>query len=372
MSQVLISGGQLFDPSRGSGEPTDLLLGGGHVLARGAALQASGARVLDASGKWVLPGFVDLRARLRDERDVDQALAAGFTTVLSSPETPPLPTARLTCLGAAPLTRNLEGDELGEVPDGVRCLSQGFQPMPRAGVLRRALQYLRPFELLVMVHAEDASLTGKGVLGESAVATRLGLSGVPTTAEAAIVARDLEVLAGVGGRLHFSHLTCGRSVALLRGAKQRGLRVTADVTPHHLTLDVRAAEGFSLAARVWPPLRELEDVFALREGVADGTIDAIASDHHRVDGLDREHPFEQCAPGAESYLTLVARVLSLGLSAERVAAALSSAPAGLLGLKSGRLSVGDAADVVIIDPVARAVEATIVAGELRYMKEGSR
>jgi dihydroorotase len=373
MSSLVIEGGLVVDPAAGRGASRDLFVREGVICDGAADLGAASApSKLDARGKWVLPGFIDLRAQLRSERDVSLALAAGVTAVLTSPEYPPFATARLRSLAAAPLTRNLEGEELGEVPEGARCLSNGFRPIARAGVLRRALQYAEPWQLLVMVHAEDLSLTGRGVLGEGAVATRLGLFGVPTATETSMVARDLEVLATVGGRLHFAHLTCARSVALVREAKQRGLKVSADVTPHHLTLDVRAAEGFSLAARVWPPLRDVEDVWALRQGLEEGTIDAVASDHQAIDLLEREHPFEQCSPGCESYLTLLERVLALDLSRERLAQVLSSSPAALLGIEGGTLVVGARADVVVIDPATRSLEATVVAGEIRYCKEGIR
>lgn len=371
MSAVTIARGLVVDPLTGQSRTGDLHLSGGIVAGALGEGEAAMASVVDAEGCWVLPGFVDLRCRLRSERDVTMALAAGFTTVLEAPDGPALRSERLRCLKAAPLTRDLAGEELGEVPDGTSCLSNGDRPIARAGVLWRALQYAASLDVLVMVHAEDPTLTGRGVLGLGTVATRLGLFGVPSAAETAAVARDLEVLAAGGGRLHFSHLTCARSVALVREAKRRGLRVSADVTPHHLTLDTSAAEGYSLAARVWPPLRDPEDVLALREGVADGTIDAIASDHQAVDPLEREHPFEQCVPGRESYGDFIPRVLGLELEPLRLAKLLTEVPSRLLGLPLHGLRPGARGDVVVIDPVARAVEAVIFGGELVYSREAS-
>ncbi|MBL9039506.1 MAG: amidohydrolase family protein [Archangium sp.] len=247
-------------------------------------------------------------------------------------------------------------------------VSNGFRPIERAGVLRRALQYAKPLGVVAMVHAEDASLSANGVLGESEVATRLGLAPVPPSAEIAVVARDLEIVRETGGRLHFSHLTCARSVELVRVAKQHGVAVTCDVTPHHLSLDVSSAEGYSLQARVWPPLRTAADRAALRAGLLDGTIDAIASDHRVVDSLEQEHAFEACTTGLHAYGAWWARVASLGLTPSQLARVTSIGPAQIAGLGERTLGIGAVADVVVVDPAGQNVYATIASGELRSLE----
>ncbi|MGV3622199.1 MAG: amidohydrolase family protein [Archangium sp.] len=315
------------------------------------------AHVVDVTGAWVVPGFIDLHSVVRDERDVDAALRGGFTTVVTVPLSQSIDSDRLQVLHASPLTQKLAGDELGEVDAQTVCLSQGFKPLPKAGVLRRALQY-SPTTLL-MLHAEDPSLAGQGVIGAGLTATRLGLPSVPVTAETAVIARDLLILEETGGRLHFSHVTTARGVELIRDAKRRGLKVSADVAPHHLTKDARIAEGYPLDARVWPPFRSEGDVAALRAGLADGTIDAIACDHVRVAALDREHPFEACLPGCEGFEQALPAAVACGLSAARLIDALSLAPARLLGLNAG-LKPGLAASLTIIEPKDWTVRGTVI------------
>ena len=333
--KVLLRGGRLLDPASRRDGPGEVLIVDGAIASVGPKVESVGAKVIELDGAWVAPGFIDLHSVVRDEADLDAALRGGFTTVIAAPESPRLRTERLVLLAAAPLTRKLEGDELGEIPSDAACLSQGFRPLVRSGVLRRALQYSASHGKLLVLHAEDPSLTGSGVLGEGLTATRLGLPSVPVSAEAAVVARDLLILEETGGRLHFAHVTTARAVELIRHAKQRGLQVSADVTPHHLTRDDRTAEGYALEARVWPPLRSAADVKALALGLADGTIDAVACDHVRVDVLDREHPFEACAPGCEAFMQALPAVLGLDLPPLRAVEVLSSAPARLLGLTSG-------------------------------------
>lgn len=352
--RLLLRGGRLLDPAARRDGVGEVLVVDGEIASVGAKVDATGAKVIELDGAWLTPGFVDLHSVMRDGRDVEAALRGGFTTVVAAPESNRLRDDRLQLLTAAPLTRKLEGEELGETPDDAACLSQGFRPLVKSGVLRRALQYSASRGKLLVLHAEDPSLTGSGVLGEGLTATRLGLPSVPVAAEAAVVARDLLILEETGGRLHFAHLTTARSVELLRAARQRGLRVSADVTPHHLTLDDRRAEGYALEARVWPPLRSEADVKALGAGLADGTLDAVACDHVRVDVLDREHPFEACAPGCEAFEQALPAVLGLGLEPLRAVEVLSTAPARLLGLNTGILP-GLRASLTIVDPKARAV-----------------
>ncbi|MDP1828326.1 MAG: dihydroorotase [Archangium sp.] len=361
--RLVFRGGRLLDPAARRDGLGEVLIVAGEIAAVGPKVDAAGAKVIELDGAWVTPGFVDLHSVLRDERDLEAALRGGFTTVVAAPESARLRSDRLQVLTAAPLTRKLEGEELGETPSDAACLSQGFRPLVKSGVLRRALQYSASRGKLLVLHAEDPSLTGAGVLGEGLTATRLGLPAVPVAAEAAVIARDLLILEETGGRLHFAHVTTARGVDLIRAAKQRGLQVSCDVTPHHLTRDDRAAEGYALEARVWPPLRSPADVKALALGLGDGTIDAVACDHVRVDILDREHPFEACAPGCEAFEQALPAVLGLDLPALRAVEVLSSAPARLLGLTTG-LVPGLRAALTVIDAKARAVRHTFSSGVL--------
>jgi dihydroorotase len=357
--RLVLRGGRLVDPASKRDAPGEVLIVDGEIAAVAPKVDAAGARVIDVAGAIVAPGFVDLHSVLVDERDVDAALRGGFTTVVTVPASDSISSDRLRVIAAAPLTRNLAGDELGETDGGSPVLSQGFTPIAKASVMRRALRYSAGFDKLLMVHAEDKSLSGPGVIGFGLTATRLGLLGVPESAETSVVARDLMILEENGGRLHFSHLTTARAVELIAEAKRRGLKVSCDVTPHHLTRDTRAAEGYSLDARVWPPLRSEADVAALRKGLADGIIDAIACDHVRVDVLDREHPFESCAPGCEAFEQALPAAQKSGLSISRAIEVLSTTPARLLGLKSG-LIPGVPAAITVIDSSTWSVRGSII------------
>lgn len=357
---MILKGARLLDPNTRTDVRGDLIVVDGKIAEKAAA----GAEpVVDLDGCWVAPGFIDLHSVLRDEAELSAAIRGGFTTVVAAPESAAVKSDRVRVLRAAPLTRGLEGSELGEVPAGTLCLSQGFKPLQKAGVLRRALQYSN--RALLVLHAEDPSLTGAGVIGEGLTATRLGLPSVPVAAETAIIARDLQILEETGGRLHFAHVTTARGVELIRHAKARGLSVSADVTPHHLTRDTSAAEGYSLDARVWPPLRSPSDLAALAAGLVDGTLDAIACDHVKVDVLDREHAFEACAPGCEAFEAAVPAAFSLGLTPARLVEVFASAPARLLGL-SASLAVGADARLTIIDPKTRSVRG-IVSGRFNTL-----
>ncbi len=364
---MVLRGGRIIDPKRGVDEVADLVIRDGRIAQVIAAGEAIGnVETLDVKGLWVMPGFIDLRCVLKDAADLLAALQGGYTTLVASVESDPPLSPWIRVLRAAALTKRVEGEELGEVPANAVCLSNGSRPIVRGGLMRRALQYSRPLSVPVMVHAEDPSLSGRGVLGEGFVATWLGLPAVPASAEVSIVARDLALLEEQGGRLHFSHLTCAGSVRLLRDARQRGLQVSADATPHHLTMTDEAARGYAIEARVWPPLRPAADVAALVAAVRDGTIEAIASDHHRVDPVEREHPFDQCSPGAQTLADAFARVAALKLEPSLLARLFSAGPAAILNLEGGCLSPNARADLAIIDPARHRVRYTLIEGEVRF------
>jgi dihydroorotase len=364
---MVLRGGRVIDPKQGIDRPADLVLRDGRIAELIAPGQAAGnLETLDVKGLWVMPGFIDLRCVLKDGSDLNAALEGGYTTLVSSPDSEAVASPWVRVLRAAALSKRVEGEELGEVPSDAVCLSNGSRPIVRGGLMRRALQYSRPLNIPVMVHAEDPSLSSRGVLGEGFVATWLGLPSVPPSAEVSVVARDLALLEEQGGRLHFSHLTCAGSVRLLRDARARGLAVTADATPHHLTLTDEAARGYAIAARVWPPLRPAGDVAALVAAVRDGTIEAIASDHHRIDPVEREHPFDQCTPGIETLAQAFRRVASLGLEPTQLARLFSTGPAAILNLDGGSLELNTRADLTIVEPGKPRVRYTLIAGEVRF------
>ncbi|MBL8912391.1 MAG: amidohydrolase family protein [Archangium sp.] len=359
---MILRGARLIDPNTRTDTKTDLVIRDGKIADKANA----GEAVIDLDGCWIAPGFIDLHSVLRDESELASAIRGGFTTVVAAPESASsVKSDQIRVLRAAPLTRGLEGNELGEVAATTLCLSQGFKPLNRAGVLRRALQYSN--RTLLVLHAEDPSLTGAGVIGEGLTPTRLGLPSVPVAAESSIIARDLQILEETGGRLHFAHVTTARSVELIRHAKARGLSVSADVTPHHLTRDTSAAEDYSLTARVWPPLRSPADLAVLKAGLLDGTIDAIACDHVKVDVLDREHAFEACAPGCEAFEAAVATAFALELPPARLVEVFASAPARLLGLAAS-LAVGSEARLTVLDPRTRSVRG-VVSGRFNTLEK---
>ncbi len=364
---LVLRGGRVIDPKQGVDRPSDLVIREGRIAELIAPGQPAGnLETLDVKGLWVMPGFIDLRCVLKDSTDLSAALEGGYTTLVASPDSERVASRFVRVLRAAALSKRVEGEELGEVPADAVCLSNGSRPIVRGGLMRRALQYSRPLKIPVMVHAEDPSLSGRGVLGEGFVATWLGLPSVPASAEVSVVARDLALLEEQGGRLHFSHLTCAGSIRLLRDARLRGLAVTADATPHHLTMTDEAARGYAIEARVWPPLRPAADVAALVAAVRDGTIEAVASDHHRVDSVDREHPFDQSAPGADVLAHAFARVAALGLDPGLLAKLFSSGPAAILNLEGGSLALNTRADLTIVDPARMRVRYTLIEGEARF------
>jgi len=247
--------------------------------------------------------------------------------------------------------------ELGELAAaGCVCFTDDGRPVMNAGLMRRVLQYARALGRPVMVHEEDLTLSAGGALTEGTWATRLGLMPIPRSAEVTMVARDLVLLEEVGGHLHVAHVSCAESVGLLRAAKARGLHVTAEAAPHHFTLADEAVAGWNTDAKMAPPLRGAEDVAAVRLGLADGTLDAIATDHAPHGILDKHVPFAEAANGVvglETALPLTLALVRSGvLTAARAVELLSSGPAAAFGLPGGHLAPGAPADLTVINPSA--------------------
>ena len=383
---LLIRGGQVIDPSRAFDEPADVLLVGGRVEAVGRGLGTpDDAETLDASGCVVCPGLVDVHVHLREpggehrETIATGALAAvagGFTTICAMPNTdPPIDDpaavgfvlaagmraghARVHPVGAVSV--GLAGERLAPVGEmveaGAVAITDDGRPVWDAGLMRLALAYSRSFGVPVASHCEVLELSRGGSMNEGVVSTRLGLTGIPNAAEDVMIARDLFLAELTGGRLHVQHVTTRRGTQLIRAAKERGVAVTAEGTPHHFSLTDEAVEGYRTHAKVNPPLRSEEDRAAVAAAVADGTLDCIATDHapHHYD--EKEQAFDDAPFGligletalGVSMTYLVAKKL-LGLS--DLIHRMSTGPARAFGLGGGTLAPGAAGDVALIDPAA--------------------
>ena len=263
---------------------------------------------------------------------------------------------RVRPIGA--ITQGLEGKMLADIADmkeaGIVAISDDGRPVMNAGLMRRAFEYASTFDLPVVQHAEDLDLAEGGAMNEGAVSTRIGIKGQPACAESAMVARDLEIVEWTGARYHVAHVSTARTVALVRDAKRRGLPVTCEVTPHHLALTDEACSHYDTRTKVMPPLRTAADQEALLEALADGTIDAIATDHAPHSPVEKDVEFECAAPGMlglETALPIILDFVRMGtLDDKRAIAALTGGPARAFGLPGGALAVGAVADICVIDP----------------------
>jgi dihydroorotase len=382
--QVLIVGGTLVDSS--GSRRADLLVKGEVIAAvEEAGLRApAGADVLDASGCVVAPGLVDLHTHLREpggeeaesvETGSRAAALGGYTAVVAMPNTEPpadsaevvrdvLQRAKGACCDVRPagaITVGRQGRRLAPMAElaalGVQIFTDDGAGVQDAGLMRRALESASALGVVVADHCEDASLAGAGVVNEGAVPAALGLPGRPGAAEEVMVLRDLVLARLTGARLHLLHLSIAASVAAVEAAKAAGVAVTAEVTPHHLTLTDESLAGGSTVFKVNPPLRTAADVAALRAGLADGAIDAIATDHAPHPAEAKEVPICDAAPGVLGLETALAVVMSeLGLPVQRVLAAMSWAPAAIAGLSGehgGPLVPGAPANICVVDPARR-------------------
>ena len=381
---ILIKGGRVIDPAQGVDGQFDVLIENGQIakVGQNLASQSFSGQVIDAAGKLVVPGLIDIHVHLRDpgyeyKEDIQSgtqaAVAGGFTSVACMPNTNPVNDNKAVSLyirqraqevGLAnvfpigAITKGLKGEsmaEMGELREaGCLALSDDGKPVGNSELMRRALEYSRPFGLTLITHAEDLSLVGEGVMNEGFVATELGLKGIPWVAEDAATARDIMLAEFTGGKLHVAHVSTKGSVELIRQAKKRGVQVTCEATPHHFTLTDEAVRGYETNAKMNPPLRGAEDVAAIRAGLADGTIDAIATDHapHHFDEKNVEFNIAlNGIVGLESALPLTLELVNEGvLSLPQAIRLLTCGPAQALGIPRGTLAAGAVADVTIVDP----------------------
>ena len=385
MSRILIRGGRILDPSDDRDETGDVLIEAGTIAEVAAGLEVPGAEIIDATGAWVAPGFVDLHCHLREpgqeyKEDIASggraAVAGGFSAVACMANTHPAnddpamtdfildraahdSPARVYPIAAA--TRGLEGQVMTEmvalVEAGAVAFSDDGRTIMDSGVMRRVLDYSRLVEVPVIVHCEDRTLVADGVVNEGPISTKLGLPGNPAVAEIVHVQRDLLLAEQTGAHVHVAHVSTAGGVEALRRARERGIHVTAEVTPHHLTLTDQATLGYDTNAKVAPPLRSESDVRACREGLADGTIDAIATDHAPHALHEKELDFTLAPHGLLGFETAAAVVLDLVrqgvLTPLELIRRLSTNPAGILSKSGGSLAVRASADVVVLDPERR-------------------
>ncbi|HEX5939891.1 MAG TPA: dihydroorotase [Dehalococcoidia bacterium] len=398
--RLLIRGGRVIDPANGVDEMRDVLIEDGRIASSGRELKVDGAQSIDATGLVVAPGFVDLHCHLREpgqehketiRSGAEAAARGGFTTICAMPNTTPiidnsgliesvLERAREAPVRVLPIgavTRGSMGQELADLAEmsatGAVAFSDDGKPLADAGLMRRALEYSLALGRPIIDHCEDPSLSRGGVMNEGWVSVRLGLAGAPAQAEESAVARNIQLAELTGASLHLAHVSTRGSVDLVRQAKEKGLRVTGEATPHHLTLSEELvlgephelgekAHAFNTLAKVNPPLRSQSDVTACVEGLADGVIDSIATDHAPHATEDKLCEFDVAAFGISGFETAFGLVNSLveagGVSLPELIERLTAAPARALNLDRavpgiGVLNDGCPADLVILDPSER-------------------
>jgi dihydroorotase len=380
---LLIKNGHVIDPAGKVDEKLDVLVADGKIakLGKPDSLSTDGAQVIDAAGTVVVPGLIDMHVHLREPgfeyketilTGTAAAKAGGFTTVCCMPNTNPIndsrsvtefilaqarnASVRVFPIGA--ITKGSKGEELTEMSElydaGCCALSDDGRPVMNAEIMRRAMEYSKIFDLLVIAHCEEQSLSGKGVMNEGVVSSELGLRGIPRAAEDVMTGRDISLAELTGCRLHIAHVSTAGSVRMVRDAKARGVRVTAETCPHYFSLTEEAVRGYNTMAKMNPPLRTADDVAAIKQGLKEGTIDVIATDHapHAMDEKSGEFDY---APfgivGLETALGLTLRLVEEGtLSLVEAIRKLTVNPASIIKNGQGTLSVGSDADITIIDP----------------------
>lgn len=384
MERMLIRSGRVIDPANGVNRIADLLIENGRIAAIGENLDAQDAQVIDAAGKVVAPGFIDLHCHLRDpgqeyKEDLisgtKSAARGGFTGVCCMPNTKPvndnasvtryiLEKAQTQGSGVhvypvGAISKGLEGKEMAEIgrmkQAGIVAISDDGKPVTNSNLLRLAMQYADYFNVFVMSHSEDKNLVGDGVMNEGYVSTKLGLPGITRAAEEVMIARDILVAEAEGKRIHLCHVSTRGGVQLVREAKKRGVRVTAETAPHYIGATDEWVIGYDSNCRVNPPLREEADRLACIEGLRDGTLDAIATDHAPHHQDEKRVEFHVAASGISGFETAFCvshtmLVKSGVMTMDKLIALMSANPAKILGVEGGSLAVGAAADIVVLDP----------------------
>ncbi|KAB2833024.1 MAG: dihydroorotase, partial [Candidatus Dadabacteria bacterium] len=383
---ILIKGGRIIDPSRKFDKVGNILIEKGIVKSYPDDIKKlekhSDVKVIDASGKIVCPGLVDLHVHLREpgyehketiRTGCESAAAGGFTSIVCMPNTNPInDNASVTeyimlkartegivnvfPLGA--ITKGEKGETLAQIGEmyeaGCVGVSDDGMPVMNSKVMRHAMEYVKAFDIPVISHSEDLNLSGNGVMNEGDMSTLLGLTGIPAASEDVMVSRDITLAELTGTRLHICHVSTAGSVRLIRAAKERGVKVTAEAAPHHFTLTDKAVAEYDTNAKMKPPLRSEADREAVREGLRDGTIDVIATDHAPHSEDEKMVEFDQ-APfgivGLETALPLSLKLVEDGvLTLNEMIAKLTHLPSAVINVQKGTLNTGDTADILIFDP----------------------
>jgi dihydroorotase len=387
MSTVVLKGARVIDAAQGIDKEQDIIIEDGKIRALekpGSIPALPGATVHEVSGHWVVPGLIDIHVHLREpgfewketiESGCQAAVLGGVTTVCSMPNTRPTndsaevtkfilqqaqkaALARVLPIGS--VTMGLKGAELAPLSElyhaGCVAFSDDGEPIANAGLMRRALEWASVHGLTISCHEEDKNLTCGGCMNESPLSNRMGLSGWPKVAEEVMIARDIELARAFNGRVHICHVTTARGVELVRRGKNDGIRVTAEVSPHHLTLTQNDIGEYDTNYKMSPPLREAEDVAALIAGIKDGTLDAIASDHAPHEADTKQVEFQRASfgiLGLQTTIPLIMNFVAQGiLTPLKAIELLTSGPARCFSLSGGTLKPGALADVSVINPSA--------------------
>lgn len=387
VANFLFRNGRVIDPAKGIDEISDVLILDGLLVDIGPRMTAapdllSRVKEVDSTGKWIVPGLLDMHVHLREpgeeyketiESGTRAAVAGGYAGVACMPNTNPVNdcaavtefinerardfgACRVFPVGA--ISKGLKGENLSEFGElkesGAVAVSDDGRPVMSSLLMRRALEYARAFDLLVISHSEDLDLARGGLMNEGPVSALLGLRGIPAAAEEVMIARDLLLAEYTKGRLHIAHVSAAGSVRLIREAKRRGISVTAETAPHYFSLTDALIEHFDPVFKMNPPLRREEDVRAVKEGLADGTIDAIATDHAPHSVLEKDTEFELAANGVVGLESAVPLILNLVrenlLTPVEAIAKVTRNPAAILGVPLGELRKGENADLTVIDP----------------------
>lgn len=383
--KILIKNGRVIDPANNIDEVTDIFIDKGVISEVGKDDELTGIEmvIIDASGKIVAPGLVDMHCHLRDpgqeyKEDIEtgtrSAAYGGITSVACMPNTDPVvdneavvtyikskakETGYVNVYPIGAVSKGLKGKELAEIGAmkfaGAVAISDDGRPVEDAGLMRRAMEYADMFDMRVISHCEDMALANDGYMNEGAVATEMGLRGITRAAEEVMVSRDILIAEAIGTPVHIAHVSTRGSVELVRQAKKRGVKVTCETCPHYFTLTEKAVEGFNTNAKMNPPLRTDDDVQAIKDGLKDGTIDCIVTDHapHHIDEKNCEFAMAKNGiVGFETSLGLGLKYLvETGvLTINELIEKMAVNPSGILGISKGTLSEGKIADVIIFDP----------------------
>lgn len=380
--RLLIKNGRVVDPANKIDDILDILIERGKIVSIQKSISVGGGEVIDARGKIVAPGFIDMHVHLREPGREDEetiasgtmaAAGGGFSSVVAMANTSPVvdnqETARfvfrkaveegvISVYPVGAVTKGLKGEELADIGElkeaGVVALSDDGKCISSSFLMRCGLEYSKKFGLPIISHCEDKDLSQDGVMDEGTISTILGLKGVPRQAEEIMIARDIKLAELTCGKLHIAHISTRGGVELLREAKKKGIKVSAEATPHHFSLTSDAVREYDPNTRVNPPLRSREDVEAIIEGLRDGTIDAIASDHAPHSIEEKGVEYELAPPGIAGLETSVGISLHFLYHQKRIRLIdlikkFTTGPARILGLDAGSLSIGTRADITILD-----------------------